>query len=229
MRLLITLLISSCLMGSAFAQTTTQDTSYQRQEYMQTDHKLPPEAMRAAETMLSALQKFITADNFEQMGFRSADEVKMAQLANPLPVRMVELEDLRHFNEGIDPNALLHDIRKVMVTVQVNGETRSSVDIEQNQSGWKGTGFGAPHLSKSIAEATRISMSQTQLPSQAYFIVHVAALNNYFVGHHRDNRLMLTSVTDNQMADVRAGQTLPAKDVFTRLVPLAKQYNGLPL
>ena len=69
----------------------------------------------------------------------------------------------------------------------------------------------------------------TRLALTSYFVLEVPALNAYFIAQRSENKLMLTAVLNDATLKLEAGQTSPAAEVFEKLAPIAKAYNGLPL
>ena len=59
-------------------------------------------------------------------------------------------------------------------------------------------------------------------------VVHVAALNLYFLGYRVDGRLMLTPLESHSTYKLEGGAVLRADQVFATLAPVAQRHNGLP-
>jgi len=186
------------------------------------------EAFVAATQSLQAFRAIVTAQNFRQMGFLSLAEVKIATLGPPLPVAMVQLDDLRAYRPGNDPAALLRDLHKIVFPILVNNQVRSSITVERRESRWQGTSFGAPTLAGMTERARRASSSASGVAPSSYVLVHVAALNRHYLGHRAGNRLILTTIVDDPVLRLPAGRDIPAADLFAALVPIAQRHNGLP-
>jgi hypothetical protein len=186
------------------------------------------EVLQVATKSLDTFRVIVTEQNFKEMGFATAAEIKSATPGEPMPVYMVQLGDLRAYKSGDDPTRLLKNVDRAIVPISVNDQVRSSVTVEKGKEGWKSTGFGAPKLTRLLAKARQESSAATGAPIDSYFAVHVAALNRYFMGHQAGNRLRLTPIDDDTVAKLTAGKTLPAEEVFAALVPVARQYNDLP-
>jgi hypothetical protein len=188
------------------------------------------EVLDIASRSFITLRKIVTEQNFKTMGFESVDEVTSATLGQPIHVYMVRLDDLRAYKQGIDPNTLLKSLDKEIFPVSVNEQVRSSVMVEKVGDKWNVTSFGAPKLIKLLSKARKDISDTTGVPLNSCFAVHVAALNTYYIGHRAENnKLMLTTILDDSTLKFPAGKTIPAEDVFAALVPVAQQYNGLPL
>lgn len=177
---------------------------------------------------LNAFQSVVTERNFQQMGFLNLSEVKNARLGVPLPVFMVQLDDLRAYRSGIDPRKLLRDLDKVVFPVLVNGEVRSSVTVERRNDRWQASSFGAPRLARAFESARQANASANNLSPLAYAMVHVAALNRHYLAHRSGDQLLLTTIIDDPVLRLRSGRTLSAGQVFLALVPIARKHDGQP-
>lgn len=186
------------------------------------------DAQTAATNGLETFRKLVTRDNYKELGFETADEVANARLGTPLRVYIVKLDALRQYQIGSDPNALLDEAPQLYYPVAIGAQTRASVVVEQAEGKWKAVSFGNAGLAKQIAQLSKETSSQT--PSSPETIVQIPALGLYFLGQRNpDNKLALTPLATNATYNLRAGATEPAEEVFAKLVPAAKSYNGLPM
>lgn len=215
MKSFVAVLLSLCFVTTAFAQAA-RDASTTREAYV------------AAAQSLQTFQAMVTDQNFRQMGFATPAEAKIATLGQPLPVAMVQLDDLRAYRPGNDPAALLRDLHKMIFPVLVSNQVRSSITVERRDSRWQGTSFGAPTLAGMTESARRASSSASGVAPTSYVLVHVAALNRHYLGHRAGNRLILTTIVDDPVLKLPAGRDIPAADAFGALAPVAQQHNGLP-
>ena len=183
------------------------------------------DAQSAANQALVTFRKLVNAQNYKELGFESADEVANASLGAPLSTAMVNLEQLKAYKAGDDPNRLLNNLDKVYYPVAVQNAVRSTITVEQLNGRWRATGFGPANLAKQIDSARKIAANANAQQQ----LVHVAPFNLYFVANRVEGKLMLTPVADYSTYNLKAGATLSADQVFNALVPFAQQYNGLPL
>jgi hypothetical protein len=174
----------------------------------------------AAANGLATLQKLVTAQNYQAMGFESMDEVKSAALGQPLAVFSIGLSQLREYHSGVDANSLLGASPDAIYPVMVNGQTRSSVTITKSDSGYMPSSFGNAAIVKGLSQYRQAADS---------FVVRIPALNMYYLGNRVDNRLMLTSITVDTRLKLEPGKAVPADEVLSQLVPIAAAYNGLPM
>lgn len=184
------------------------------------------DAQSAANQALVTFRKLVNAQNYKEMGFDSADEVANTSLGAPISTAMVNLEQLKAYKAGDDPNRLLNNLDKVYYPVAVQNAVRSTITVEQLNGRWRATGFGPANLAKQIDSARKTGAATANAQQ---LLVHVAPFNLYFVGNRVEGKLMLTPVADYSTYNLKAGSTLSADQVFNVLVPFAQQYNGLPL
>lgn len=183
------------------------------------------DAQSAATSSLETLRKLVTNENYKELGFESASEPARASLAEPLHVFVVSLDQLREYQVGRDPNALLSDANQIHYPVNVGDQPRCSIVVEDVDGKWKAASIGNAGLAKQISEVRKGVAA-----SPADSIVQVRALGLYFIGHRgAENKLTLTSLVATEAANLRAGATQPADEVFAALAPLARKYNGLPM
>jgi hypothetical protein len=184
------------------------------------------DAQSAANQSLATFRKLVNSQNYKELGFESADEVANASLGAPISTAMVNLEQLKAYKAGDDPNRLLNNLDKVYYPVAVQNVVRSTITVEQSNGRWRATGFGPANLAKQIDRARKTGAANANAQQ---LLVHVAPFNLYFVGHRVEGKLMLTPVADYSTYNLKAGATLSADEVFNALVPFAQQYNGLPM
>jgi hypothetical protein len=178
---------------------------------------------------LETLQQIGKQDNFKTLGFESSDEMAGATIGEPVVVLMVELEDLRGYQAGSDPNKLLKAINKVIYPVSAKERVRSSIVLQKGKEGWKASDFGGGNFARLVSAAREQSAKTANLPQNAFFVVQVPALNAYFLGFRGQGKLMLSSLADDPTMKLKAGEARPAEEVFGELVPFARKYNGLPM
>jgi hypothetical protein len=195
------------------------------------EHKPPvhPDAQTAATRALDTLRKLVTADNAKDMGFDAPAEAATATLGVPVRVQMVRLDALRAYVAGADPGGLLTEANRVIYPVSVNDQVKSSIVVEGSGNQWKASSFGGPHLVRQMARYRADVTARLKPAADSVTLVHVAALNVYFLGYRVDGRLMLTPLENHPEYRLEAGSSVPADQVFATLVPIARNYNGLPL
>jgi hypothetical protein len=174
------------------------------------------------------LRKLVNAKTYKEMGFDNRSEVATATLGEPINVSMVPLDALSKYATGGDPERLLADPRRVIYPVEVNQQVKSSIIVEGADRQWKATSFGGPNLVRQIARYRSDVNDKVKPERGSMRVVHVAALNLYFLGYRVGGPLMLTPLDNYTIFKLTAGAVLPADQVFATLAPIARKYNGLP-
>ena len=177
--------------------------------------------------------------NFQQVAEERLDEAEqlLAGLGelerSPVEERraevILELNDLRAYQSGSDPNQLLKPIDKVIYPVKAGEAVRSSIVLQKGKEGWKASDFGGANFARLVSRARDESTKTTNLSPNAYFVVQAPALNAYFLGYRQNDKLMLVSLIDDPALNLHAGSALSAEQLFDQLRPIAQKYNGLPM
>lgn len=176
---------------------------------------------QAAADALSVLQQLVNGQNYRDLGFESADDVKQAVLTPPLEVQNVGLDQLTRFEKGADVNGMLTKSSQTIYPVAVRGEVRSSVTIVGLEGRFKPSSFGNAALARELARYRQAGAAD--------FVVRVPALNLYFIARRVEKDLLLTPIVDDPRLKLPVGQAVPAEVVLEQLVPVAREYNGLPI
>lgn len=184
----------------------------------------PPSSQpqQAANDALGVLQKLVNSGNFKAMGFDSENEVKQAQLGQPLAIFNIPLDQLKSYNLSKDASSLLIATSETVYPVTVNGQVKSSVTIVQKEQGYQPSSFG------NAAVIRRLAGPQGENTTNE-FIVRVPALSMYFLGKRVEEKLLFVPVIEDPRLKLRLGEPVPAETVLEQLVPIANAYNGLPM
>jgi hypothetical protein len=205
----VALLVSGCK-GRVFPAT---------QGNLSSDPAASGSSQEAAQTGLKAMQSLVMTENFQGLGFSSVDQVKNAQLSDPLKLYSVPLDALSAYKGDANAAGLLHDAHKLIYPVTVDQQVVSSLSTTQRDDGWRATEFGNSALTRALV-AHRASKDD--------FVVWVPALKIYFTARGEGEKLVLTTIMDDPRFAFKAGQNIPASQVFTILQKSASSYNGLP-
>jgi hypothetical protein len=166
------------------------------------DHR---EAAKAALPTLGALAKL----GSNTAGLTQAESAK-ATVDPGIRVMYVGLRDLRKYDGG-DPHKLLIDAQTTLHGVRVGGVLRSEVTIADTPRGPRPVEIAHTSLIQRFEKARG--------PAQGgEFLVHVLALNSFFVA--RDVRGTLTLTPMHDMGELKMGKPVDAK---TALRALAKE------
>jgi predicted small lipoprotein YifL len=189
---------------------------------------VPPAASsaEAATRGLETLRAMADQGKFAVLGFSSPEEAKTATLGVPLHIYMVRLDELQQYRPAVDPATLLHDAAQDFYPVLVAEQTRSSIIISGADGRFAAVSFGGAPLARALTERQQAVMSaplpRNAAPAQNFAIVHVAALNLYFLAFEQRGRLMLAPASDVEQFALRADVPLPAAVVFARLAEQAR-------
>ena len=183
----------------------------------------------AAITNLARLRRMANAVTYEQLGFKSKNEVKGASNGVPMQVYQVTLARLRAYKNEPDFANLVEPTVRIIYPVLVGGEVRSSHTLRQFAGGaWQGVSWGEPPLIKALVEA-RASVKPVRTNwVNAPFAVEVPLVGMWLVGY-RDatNRLRLIATSDwrqGKATAVKNGEINPA--LMESLGELARSYKG---
>ncbi len=185
----------------------------------------PPAAQpqEAASNAIGVLQKLVTDQNYRSFGFESADEVKEAQLGQPLPISTIGLDKLKSAQSGAEPNSLLTTSPETIYPVTVRGNVRSGVTVVHKGAGYEPASFGNAEIVKALSRYRQKEAAGNE------FVVRVPAFNMYYLARRVENQLILVPIVDDPRLKVKAGESVPLQRLLEELRPLADVYNGLPM
>ena len=104
----------------------------------------------AAQTGLKVMQSLVMTENFQGLGFSSVDQVKNAQLGDPLKLYRVPLDALSAYKGDTNAFGLLQDAHKMIYPVTVDQQVVSSLSATQRDDGWRATEFGNSALTRAL-------------------------------------------------------------------------------
>ncbi len=185
-------------------------------------------ADRAAAASLATFRKLITDQNFRHMGFDSLEEVKNAALDNSIKEYEIDLNSLKKYRTGDDPEEFLLPAHSLVYPVLVNGRVRTSITLGYRDNAWKAQAYGRSNLMKIIANQREDLSKNQQLIRSAFFIVRVPALNLAFLGYRVNRTLMFSPILDSPGYGFAAGIPMPSDFVLQRLRSAARDYDDLP-
>lgn len=188
-------------------------------------HKATPkppaqQPQEAATNAIDVLQKLVNEQNYKSLGFQSLDEVKQAQLGQPMEVYNLGLDKLKSYQAGEDPSSMLTPSSETIYPVAVGGTVRTGVTIVHKEQGYEPSSFGNADIVKRLS-------SYRQNPGD--FAVRIPAFNMYFVGRHVETRVVLVPIVSDPRLKVQVGEATPLEVVVDQLRPYVDAYNGLPM
>jgi hypothetical protein len=182
-----------------------------------------PQLQDAATAALGVLEKLVTDQNFRSLGFESADEVKNAQLGQPLQVFNIGLDKLKSAAHNADAASLLTQSPETIYPVTVQGAVRSSVTIVRKQEGYAPSSFGNAEIIKALSRFRRPENGQNE------FVLRIPAFNMYFLARRVENQTIVVPVLDDPRIKMKTGEAVPLSSVLETLRSIANEYNGLPM
>jgi hypothetical protein len=168
---------------------------------------------------LLTFQKLVTPQNFARLGFTSLEDVQRARLGDPMVVYRIDLEALRRFRPGSSADELLVDNRRVFFPIEVDAKVVTSLTVTHHNDGWRPTDFGNAAVARVVGAFRR---------DRGDFLVHVPALNDYFVGRRSDSRLTLVPIMTDPRLGFKAGEPPALEILLSAMQRAVADYNGLP-
>jgi hypothetical protein len=187
----------------------------------------PASANEAAKKGLQDFRQLASTSPGGQFGLQSI-EVGNAELQKPLPVYLVKAEELANYIEAKDPKDLLTDIHSFVYPISVAGTVKSSMQVDKSDGEWRMVAVGRPLFIKDVVSS--MDKAGPGAASEGTKIVEIPALNMYFVAWVRGKDIILSPVGDNATLDLKAGEQVPAAQVFAKLRDKAKKalQNDVP-
>ncbi|HNY30622.1 MAG TPA: hypothetical protein PKO15_07025 [Fibrobacteria bacterium] len=172
---------------------------------------------------LAALREF----RAEDVELSVADQ-KQAVVGQPMKEYMVRLDALKSFSEGADADSLLVETGNVHVPVLAGGAAKATVCLAKGAEGWELVSLGEKRKANLREGAVGLSKRRLLKKAQDHFLVRIPAMNLEFVGTYQHKQLLLSPIADDSQTGLKAGDILPAEEIFLKLVPQAQKHEGLP-
>lgn len=212
-------------LGLAFALTSNA-----QQESANTMHEKDPDYALALRDSMATLRALVNDDNAQAMGFRSPKEAEAATPGVPIPLLMIQLDDLRRYQPGSDARALFKNHHQHLVPLSVGDEVRSSITLERKAQRISAISYGSPNLVRSLDSVRQQLTRQLSIAEEQFYAVHVAALREYFIGYdNSEGQVMMVPTRDHKKLNLHAGRALTADEVLNALQSVAMRYNDLPI
>jgi len=203
------LLASALLVGIGMGKSLAQEPPANT-------FKDPDEAARA---WLEIFQQTVTESNYKELGFESLEEAKQAQLGEPMAVRMLKMEQMRDYQEGVQIESLADEVGWMIYPVLVREQVRVALELGRKDELWAGTRFGSGNFVR-LLERTRRAADD--------YVLAFPALNQYFIASGKERELRLYPILDDAELRWKAGEPLEPADALARMSKLAAQADDLP-
>jgi len=177
-----------------------------------------PSAEAAADRAIHNLVAFTNPRDFAAYGYKAFPDVPLSARGAALAMFEIGLDRLRDYVHGAPVEGLLSPTGETMYFVTVRGDVRSSVRVRRDLLGYRPAALGESENAQALARYWQAGD----------FIVSTPGLGLIMLGRRRADRLLFVSVYDNDYVRLKVGSEQPAALVVERMVPLARQANGLP-
>jgi hypothetical protein len=214
--------IASLLLGLLLVPALAASQSFMK------DETAMREATAAANASLATFARLADEIDYRALGFDSADQVRAASLGAPIAGYAIRLDELREY-EGGDARPLLHESDRLTFPVLSGGSVRSGLTVVRRQDRWEAESLGGPAYTRLLAEGRDQLIAGAGGSGAQTFEVQVPALGIRFAGSLSGGSLLLAPVADDPRFGFERGVALPAETALTRLVPAAREHNGLPM
>jgi hypothetical protein len=175
----------------------------------------------AARASISSLRSLVASAGPRSQGFASVAEVDQSDVAEPFPLLLLGIADLRGYESGTNGEAMLRDVNEWFYPVVVSGQVRTAVRMGLRNGAWEPGVFGYAKVAQA-AVAVREQLRATGY-SGDLALVHVPALSLWLVSHRDHGTLMLTALRSDDAEGLVAGRPEPATSALTKVAGMARR------
>jgi hypothetical protein len=151
------------------------------------------------------------------LGFTSVAQAARASIGQPLPVYRVHLHPLAAYREGGRPEEILDDQpRTLLIPILADGEIRSSFMVAESDR---------TKMSRIIGQGSS-NLLLNKKPEYLAIIqaaVLIPDLRLRFLARDIAGGFVLIPIKNYPFFELKAGEELPASEVFMKLMPIAKR------
>ena len=172
------------------------------------------------------IRAMATEEICKRLGFEAFAEVGSMELGEPLQTLHVRLGDLRTFGKINHHESLLLDKEEIVYPVVVKGNVRTAITVAKEENKWVIASLGKPNWVKTLTKLRKEHAVKSNLSLSGYFIVEIPSMYFVFLGHRKDNKVMLVHVDSHEALEFSAGDTDPLQEVFSKIINIAIDYRG---
>ena len=177
---------------------------------------------KSGRELLDNYAKMLEGMNTAKTGLPSAADLKTATLVNPHQVKTVPLDKLK----ALDSNGSIASITMQGASTfyevrAANGAVLALMEVVNKDGKNMAASFGH----KAMADA--IGKLGANMPSAD--LVRIQALHLDFLASNANGVMTYTALQTVPEFGLRAGATMPDKELLRIVSPFARKYNGLPL
>jgi len=182
-----------------------------------------------AQTSLEGyIKNVLTKENIGKFGFGSLDETKTARVGGPLPVRIIELKELKAYKSGASVNTLPADVDSTWFPVLAGNEVRAELRIlrigGKLTSGDFGRTIEAQRLAAVREKMPEILQSKQISEPNAVTILEVPELKAILLFvEAAQGEFLIPAMALPQRYELNNGEVYPADKVLSRLREFAEK------
>lgn len=209
--------------GMASAETPAREAQRAARQLERTDLSSEPGLEEGKARGMKVLRE-LRSEDLELAG----GEQSQAVAGQSMKEYMVRLDALKGYGEGGDADSLLVETGNVHVQVLSGGVPKATICLTKGKEGWELVSLGEKRKAGLREGAVALSKRRLLKKSDDHFLVRIPAMNLEFVGTYQHKALMISPIADDAETGLKAGDILPASEVFLKLAPLARKHEGLP-
>ncbi len=142
---------------------------------------------------------------------------------------MIELDDLKGYKAGDDPEDIIKTLPVTEVTlIDYNGKIITSTEFTKEGDKWKVTGFGLTPEMIGVSDTQPLLNDSIRENVSNGRLVTIPALHTNFIAITGISDLDFIVLEDNKNLEYTRGELVPASDALLKLIEVANIYNGLP-
>jgi len=174
---------------------------------------------------LATFKGLLNEKNCTRFGFESVEEIKTAELGEPIQEYIIKLDQLRNYKAGSDPSLLLSRSQIVIFPVIAGNRVRSSIQFAWIDYAWKAVAFGGTNTIRTYTDMRNALMVRLGRTEDDFFWVHVPWLGLRLIGHYEKEEIFLTPLAGIETLGLKTGVSQPLAGILAVLKPLADTYK----
>jgi hypothetical protein len=236
--LAVSLVIASILLGvaPALAQESLKPVEISA-DVLKMERTAKPDAKwyQARNSAILELTQAAGNGKWQALGFEMEPRNTTLTPLDPLPEAVVHVEKLRDYDPARNPDELMRLSNRITFPLLSGNRVLMSITLAPRGSGWRTTSFGSAPLIRAVMRA-RLKLALLSGPGELllpgkranYRIVTVTALNQFFLAADGPSGLYLAPLFDVPHLGFTQGTPMRAREVFQKLLPAAKAFDGTP-
>ncbi len=171
----------------------------------------------------------LNKQNIQSFGLKNIDQLKTLRQGKQYKKYMIELDDLKGYKAGDDPEDIIKTLPVTEVTlIDYNGKIITSTEFTKEGDKWKVTGFGLTPEMIGVSDTQPLLNDSIRENVSNGRLVTIPALHTNFIAITGISDLDFIVLEDNKNLEYTRGELVPASDALLKLIEVANIYNGLP-